>query len=91
LYKKSVVVTILVFLSSCGGGSDPDTAPIIIVEPPVVDVQETPTGCNNEQYAIVSANAPFDVSYPPGNAIDGDSSQSSRWSSEGSHKKLPLI
>ena len=90
VYKKSVAVTILVLLSSCGGGSDPDAAPIIIVEASVLDVPEigTPTGCSNEQHAIVSANASFDVSYPPENAIDGDSSQSSRWSSEGTAQEI---
>jgi len=82
---KSMAVTILVLLSSCGSSSDPNTAPIIITEPPVVEVPESPTGCSNVQYTILSANdnGGSDPEYPAANAIDGKTDPKSRWSSLG--------
>jgi poly(beta-D-mannuronate) lyase len=77
-------------LSSCGGSSDPDTAPIIINEQPVVEVPETPTGCSNVQYTILSAddNGEADLAYPAANAIDGKTDTKSRWSSLGTDQEI---
>jgi poly(beta-D-mannuronate) lyase len=82
---KCMAVTILVLLSSCGGSSDPEPTPTVIVDPPVVEVPETPIGCTNVQYTIISAtdNEASASEYLAANAIDGDTSSVSRWSTEG--------
>ena len=90
LFKKSIVMTIFVLLSSCGGGSDPQTPPIVIDEPPVVNLPETQTGCTNVQYTILSAidNGASDPEYPASNAIDGKTDTKSRWSSLGAAQEI---
>lgn len=90
LNKKSMAVTILVLLSSCGGSSDPDTAPMMIDELPVVEVPKNPAGCTNVQYTILSAddNEEADPEYPAANVIDGKTDIKSRWSSLGTAQEI---
>jgi hypothetical protein len=85
LYKKMNVFLALAVLSACGGGSDPEPGPVVIADPPIIDVPDTPVGCNNVQYQIVAVtdDGLFNADYSPANTIDGNTAPDSRWSSEG--------
>lgn len=89
------VCALVLALSACGGGgSDSSPSP----STPVVTTTPTPTPtppvaqCVNVQHTIAAASddGSFDAAYSPSLAIDGDTSSSSRWSSEGVNKTLTL-
>jgi poly(beta-D-mannuronate) lyase len=89
-YKKISGLVALALLTSCGGGSDSVTAPVVIVNTPVVEVPvtpepETPEVCSNEQHLISGAtdDGLFDADSSPDKTIDGNTQPDSRWSSLG--------
>jgi poly(beta-D-mannuronate) lyase len=89
LDKKMIAFSVITLLSSCGGGSSEQPS-VVIVDPPAIEVPETPTECSNVQHTISSASddGSFDPSNPPANAIDGDSRPTSRWSSLGTAQEI---
>ena len=105
LYKYftvcALVVTNLLFLSACGGGggeSPSVSVPPVTATPPAPPTPTptpeppTPQTCDNQVHAVLSAedDGTFQTNYLPSNAIDGNTTLASRWSSDGINKALTL-
>jgi hypothetical protein len=87
--SKVVIVTSLAFaVAACGGSSDANVTTQI---PPPPTVSVPPEQCSNQVYPILSATDDMtDVAYPAANAIDGNTSSNSRWSSDDNNAALTL-
>ena len=95
LLELTLLVSALV-LSGCGGSGEPapTAPPPVIVTPtnPTPAPTPQPEECKNQVYTIIGANDDdnFELGFSPANAIDGDTSSASRWSSDGSSQALEL-
>ncbi|MBU2223549.1 MAG: polysaccharide lyase family 7 protein, partial [Gammaproteobacteria bacterium] len=87
--SKVVIVTSLAFaVAACGGSSDANVTTQI---PPPPTVSAPPEQCSNQVYPILSATDDMtDAAYPAANAIDGNTTSNSRWSSDDNNAALKL-
>jgi hypothetical protein len=83
-----IVTSLATAATACGGSSDTNSTAIIPPPPPVI---APPEQCNNQVYPILSASTGVDnLAYPASNAIDGNTSSHSRWSSDDNNAELTL-
>jgi hypothetical protein len=88
LGKLVVATSLTLAATACGGSIDGNGTANIPSPPPVI---VTPEQCSNQVYSILSASAGReDLAYPASNAIDGNTSSSSRWSSDDDNAALTL-